>query len=120
VSQWQALEGLLSASHKRGHIHINGVTLYVRHAPRMIEREVIDSVLQLASIEADVPGAGAFTTLLPALESAVAQAGIQWIYVENVLEERFRAFWLRNGYHRVDASRSEYDFCYAKHLDLKG
>jgi hypothetical protein len=120
MSEWSAFDALLTSPFKRGYVNLGGVSLYIRHAPRLLDGQRIDSLLQIANIEAESPGSGAFSALLPQIEASAKAAGIGWIYIENVLQERFRLFWLRQGYHRVDASRGPYDFCYAKRLTSKG
>lgn len=43
-------------------------------------------------------GQGIFTKLLPCIEQAAPQHGLQGVYVECIMTIRFRQFFLRNGY----------------------
>ena len=73
-------------------------TFYVRRSSRVLDGELVDHVLDLANIEAEVPGNGAFTKLTTSL----IKRGIP-LYVENVLNSRFDKKLLSLGFTRLDS-----------------
>jgi hypothetical protein len=70
-------------------------SLYVRLGTRYVERCTIERVLDIARVEATVPGHGAFGDLIRHLESSWVLGGI---YVECVQNKRFGDHLLRNGW----------------------
>lgn len=62
-------------------------SLYVRMSVRMIDGEVRNPVLDLASMTANHPGNGAFTALVKRLRKDWPELGL---FVENSLQERFQ------------------------------
>ena len=98
----EKLNAILAEHSTRGNVRLGTIDLYVRHSSMHIEGVQEKSVFQLASIDARTPGTGAFSSLLPQLENSAKQAGIEWIFVENVLNKRFRKFWEAQGYQRVN------------------
>lgn len=97
------LNAILAQPDAAGSLRYGKINFYVRNpAQFMIDGVVQTAVLQLATIDADKPGKGALTSLLPQIEDAARQAGSNWIYVENVIHERFGLYWERQGYQRVN------------------
>lgn len=68
--------------------------LYVRLGPRFLYNIKYENVLDIANLEAEVPGAGAFTRLSQRL---LAQGYI--LYVESVMQPRFAHKLLELGFH---------------------
>ena len=98
----EKLNAILAEHSTNGNVRLGTIDLYVRHGSTYIDGVMESSVFQLANIAARTPGTGAFTSLLPQLEVAAKQAGVDLIFVENVLNKRFRKFWETQGYHRVN------------------
>lgn len=98
----EKLNAILAEHSTRGNVRICTIDLYVRHGSVYIDGVMESSVFQLANIAARTPGTGAFKSLLPQLEAAAKQAGVDLIFVENVQNQRFRKFWETQGYHRVN------------------
>ncbi len=80
------------------HVVAPGLKLYVRK-PWAKLRPHVD--VELATIDAENPGQGALTAFLDKYEK------VYNIYVENALEPRFQAYFVRRGYHLA-----RHDFCY--------
>lgn len=72
--------------------------MYVRVTKRYIEGKFVDTI-DLANIEAEHPGNGAFRNLILHLTNSWPQ---YIIYVESVLEDRFRKGLLRMGFKQVE------------------
>jgi hypothetical protein len=70
--------------------------LYVRMSRRLLEGRMLYPVLDIANVEAEIPGNGAFTSLV---ERLLKQGHI--LYVESVLNKRFAAKLLRMGFIQV-------------------
>jgi hypothetical protein len=78
--------------------------MYVRLGPKGIvidgRCETFEKVLQLAAFEVEEKGQGTFTRFITKLMSESEYP----IFVESVLEERFRNFFERMGFTKVDDS----------------
>ncbi len=72
------------------------MNLYVRKSRRHVDGEAYDA-LDIASIVVYKKGQGTFTAFLTEIEQACPYPVI---YIENVLEMRFRKFLLGKGYKR--------------------
>lgn len=100
-------------SHSRAFVrHPKFRSLYVRFGPRFLGGVKHPRVLDIASIEARVYGRGAFTKLLETLKGR----GFQ-IYVESVLNERFKFKLLRLGF--TEVGESYYLLCAEKKDDAR-
>ena len=71
---------------------------YVRLTKRPIKGQVRDPVLDLANIEAEEPGKGAFSALVAQLRKDWPTLGL---YVESVLNPRFETKLLEMGFEPV-------------------
>lgn len=81
-------------------------SLYVRLTKRFLGGNLVEPVLDIASLEAKKPGRGAFTELHNWLRKEFPEL---WIYIEIVHNERFREKLLRMGY---TLQKSGESFCY--------
>lgn len=70
-------------------------TLYVRKGRRIVQSGDYPKVLDLASLKAQKPGACAFTNLLNHLRKQYPDWGL---YVENVFNEQFGQYLIRQGF----------------------
>jgi hypothetical protein len=68
--------------------------LYVRIAMRCIEDRWVRCI-DISNVRAQYPGKGAFTALVKKLQGKYPEL---WIYVECVLDDRFRGKLLRDGF----------------------
>lgn len=83
----------------RAWVEHNGFkSMYVRVTKRYINGNLIDTI-DIANIEAEHPGNGAFRNLILHLTNSWPQ---YIIYVESVLEDRFRQGLLRMGFKQVE------------------
>lgn len=88
----------LNAEDSRNHWFTDGeVTVYVRKAKRRpgIGEPFVDC-LDLANVVVEHQGQGNFTHFILELERTCPRP----IFVENVLNTRFRGFWERRGYYQ--------------------
>ena len=84
-----------------------GLEVYVRRGQKLIEGKV-QPTLEIANVRANQIGTGALTRWVPEFESLADKLG-RIVFVENVLNPRFREFWSRRGY----VLRPHlHDFCY--------
>lgn len=70
--------------------------LYIRMTQRYIQGKMWNPVLDIANVEAKSPGSGAFTSLVQRLQEQYPHMGL---FVECVLNERFRSKLLALGFH---------------------
>ncbi len=77
-------------------IHIDGVALYIRKSEIPFD---LGPNIQIANVSAGSPGQGKFTKILEEFETWVAtNPKYQTIFIENILNPRFDAFFERRGY----------------------
>lgn len=69
-------------------------SLYVRMTQRVLHSKKYSVVLDIANVEAEQPGRGAFTKLIERLPGK----GLQLVYVELVHNKRFHQKLLRMGF----------------------
>ena len=99
----QTLEEFITRTNKRdwpGNAYVEApgfATFYVRRTSRILNGELVHHVLDLANIEAEVPGQGAFTKL----STNILERGIP-LYVECVMYQRFALKLERMGFIRLD------------------
>ncbi len=85
-----------------GHIDPPGLRAYIRVTRHYINGVVVPTV-DLGNVEADEPGAGAFSAWFPELE-ALAQSMNRIVFVESILNRRLEAWLDRRGYQPVRGS----------------
>lgn len=84
---------------KNAHIHEPGFShLYVRYTRRYLDNKVCAPVLDIAAIEAQKKGKQAFTNLVNRIRNTYPQL---YIYVENVLNPRFKNKLIKLGFIQV-------------------
>lgn len=78
------------------------ISLYLRLGHRCVDQNLRYSALDLASISIhpDFQNSGIFSRILDKLETINTR---QIIYVENILSERFKNFFLKRGYRELPA-----------------
>lgn len=86
----------------RAWIKAPGLKVYVRKSHRCLDLSdegygPLARTLDLANVEADDPGHGAFTAWFPEFE-ALAEELNRRIFIESVLNRRLRAWFERHGY----------------------
>jgi hypothetical protein len=84
-------------------IRFEGITIYVRVTQRGLPcatEHLRVPTIDLANMQADQPGEGVLPRALLGIE-ALAREKERWVYIENVLTERFAAWWERRGYIRI-------------------
>lgn len=95
------LDAFIKSGHRNSWIYqlINGhgYNIYVRKSVRYIESSMQTS-LDLANIEADIPGTGSLRNLLDLFEKSSSKAELQIVYVENVHNKRLAEFLKRRSY----------------------
>jgi hypothetical protein len=105
------LQAFLAGTSRNAYVRFSGfASLYVRHTVRF-GIETID----LANIEASEPGKGAFTALLKHLRQTYPHMGI---YVECVLNDRFKDKLAVMGFSRHDEGRTP-SFFLSPDMELK-
>jgi hypothetical protein len=85
--------------------HKNWESLYVRVTKRPIGGVLYDPVIDLANITAKNPGNGAFRMLVGEIRREWPKATI---FVESVLDERFRGGLLRMGFKRIEGEDANF------------
>lgn len=93
---------LLEAKFRNAWIVEMGVTAYLRITRRYLGGQVVDTI-DVANVKVETPfkkGRGVFTAFLEHMEEEGVRLN-RVVYVENVLEERFRQFFRRRGYTEV-------------------
>ena len=90
----EQIREMLKAPRTRGHVALGGVHLYLR-ATRRFEpnSNSFHDTLDLASVDVEERGRGAFSRFLVQLLKELRRS----LYVENVMEDRFQAYWERLG-----------------------
>lgn len=72
--------------------------VYVRKSRRIGPNErIIVKTLDVASITMHEEGRGTFHGLLPEIMKLINRHGIDYVYIENVLDERFAKYLARHG-----------------------
>lgn len=100
-------EFLANPSVRRAHVTFKGfTTLYVRQAPRWLEGATRECCLDIATVDADVPGQGSFKRLFAYIRERHPD---RWIYIENVLTRRFAEGLRKMGFIEI---RNEYNPCF--------
>lgn len=85
--------------------HPGWESLYVRCTSRLLDGKTWSPVIDLANIQAETPGNGAFGELVDHLQETYPEAVI---YVEQVLPDRFMQGLLRMGFKQKGEERSFY------------
>ena len=82
----------------RGHVVFGKVTCYTRVSKHYLEGVNVKTI-DLANIttRSKHRGQGHFTAFLSAVEGTAGSVG-RAVYIENVMEERFRGFFRKRGY----------------------
>ncbi len=90
----EQIREMLKAPKARGHVALGGVHLYLRVTRRVDPNSnSFHDTLEIASVEVEERGRGAFSRFLVRLLKELGRV----LYVENVMEERFQAYWERLG-----------------------
>ena len=86
-------------------LYLSFMDIYVRKSNRYIKyknivKPELEPVFELASISVNriSRSQGLFTQWLPEFEELVEYHGWKYLIIENVLDQRFGEFFLRNGY----------------------
>lgn len=82
---------------RNGWVHGGGIRLYVRRGFHLIG-DKITCCVDLANLQADNPGNGAFTAVLDWLEEHLSTHGGGVVFVESILESRLHPFLESRGY----------------------
>lgn len=93
----QFLEALVDGKARNGWVSGGGLKLYARAGYHMIEGK-ITKCLDLASVEAEHPGNGAFTLLIEWVEQTLLPAHGGVVFVESIINPRFAEWLQRRGY----------------------
>jgi len=73
------------------------LSVYIRKSERMFVLGKRVHTIDVANVTVRTPGQGLFTLYLHGVECLAATRG-SVVYVENVIDERFREFFRRRGY----------------------
>jgi hypothetical protein len=101
------LKHFLDSKDRNGWLQYGTLHVYVRKSRRRIEGESLQPCLDIATAECKTPGQGGFSNFLA---HAIALCPFEYIYIENVLEERFQQFFLKHGFIRDQHHPSDYCF----------
>lgn len=97
--------------HRRDWLYGNDLHVYVRHAVHVLDKSAIET-LDIANVESMAPGKGYFRKFLREAHEMHPWAAT---YVENVLDQRFGNFLLKEGFSKLETTPS----CYFKLKSIK-
>lgn len=90
--------------HSRAQLKEPGFSyLYVRYGCRYVKNELFKDVLEIATVEAAMPGRGAFKKLLAHVRTQYHHVHV---FVENVSSPRFRGYLMQVGFMYLGPERS--------------
>lgn len=87
-----------------GWFEINGIAIYVRNSAMFLHNHKYHHVFQIANVGVVNPklkGQKKFTQLFRHIENSIKLHNYDAIYIENIFEERFVQFFLRQEYIRI-------------------
>lgn len=76
------------------------IEIYLRKAQRYIDQKMVNS-LDIATMDAEYPGKGALTELLPEIEQLFRASKFDILYVENVMSFRLQVFFEKRHYIKI-------------------
>ena len=95
----KALAVFLSSGKRNEWLHGRDIKIYVRRSQRLIDGQ-LRSCFDLANIQAKKPGNGSWTRLIENVQkNPTIRKEFDFIFIENVLTERFAGWFRRNDWH---------------------
>lgn len=96
-----AATALMDGKLRNGWFSDAGLKVYLRCGFHRVEADSIAKCLDIANVEADEPGKGAFTLFLNTMEELVSKhPTVHYVFVESIQNPRLTAFLRERGYHQ--------------------
>ena len=94
MSMEDQIEDFLKSNERNRWLFTDDMKIYLRNRSYRMGITILD----IGSVEVFRPGCGLFKKLLPVLLEKACKAGVDGVYIENVLTPRFADFFRRQGW----------------------
>lgn len=98
----ETLRGFIESKRRNAWLSSGSLRVFVRNSKRLFDAEM-RSCLDIATVEVaeNKRGTGVFREFLAAAETVATEKGLE-LFVENVMEERFRSLFERMGWDKLN------------------
>ena len=87
---------IITGGFRPTHVAWEDLNLYMRRTRRFLGGKIVETA-EVATISTENPGQGTGRRFFDFLEAEAQQLGL-WVFVESILNPRFKEFLLRRGY----------------------